>query len=156
MRQKEPDYNKKAIMSHLLGSVIIIFFSFLHFIIARRRFEAWIPVPTCSRSAALLKVCAVCMSRQSQILFLSDVGIFIVHVWCATQTRPQFNVPSKRCLTYPLYFKFCCASCFKLPQSILRCSDGTLNRGLVCVAHQTWTIKIPTSLRKRICDCRLI
>merc|ERR1712115_11391 len=37
-----------------------------------------------------------------------------------------------------------------------RRSDGTLNRGLVCVAHQTWTIKIPTSLRKRICDCRLI
>jgi len=30
--------------------------------------------------------------------------------------------------------------------------DGTLNRGLVCVAHQTWTIKILTSLRKRICD----
>ena len=96
MRQKEPDYNKKAIMSHLLGSVIIIFFSFLHFIIARRRFEAWIPVPTCSRSAALLKVCAVCMSRQSQILFLSDVGIFIVHAWCVTQTRPRFNVPSER------------------------------------------------------------
>ena len=37
-----------------------------------------------------------------------------------------------------------------------RRSDGTLNRGLVCVAHQTWTIKIPTSLRKRICDCRRI
>merc|ERR1711879_817356 len=37
-----------------------------------------------------------------------------------------------------------------------RRSDGTLNRGLVCVAHQTWTVKIPTSLRKRICDCRLI
>ena len=28
-----------------------------------------------------------------------------------------------------------------------RRSDGTLNRGLVCVAHQTWTIKIPTALR---------
>ena len=25
-----------------------------------------------------------------------------------------------------------------------RRSDGTLNRGLVCVAHQTWTVKIPT------------
>ena len=37
-----------------------------------------------------------------------------------------------------------------------RRSDGTLNRGLVYVAHQTWTVKIPTSLRKRICDCRLI
>merc|ERR1711954_324268 len=37
-----------------------------------------------------------------------------------------------------------------------RRSDGTLNRGLVSVAHQTWTIKISTSLRKRICDCRLI
>ena len=36
------------------------------------------------------------------------------------------------------------------------CSDGTLNRGLLCVAHQTWTVKIPTSLRKRICECRLI
>ena len=36
------------------------------------------------------------MSRQSQILFLSDVGVFIVHVWCATQTRPRFNVPSER------------------------------------------------------------
>ena len=30
------------------------------------------------------------------ILFLSDVGIFIVHAWCATQTRPRFNVPSER------------------------------------------------------------
>ena len=30
------------------------------------------------------------------ILFLSDVGIFIVHVWCATQTRPRFYVPSER------------------------------------------------------------
>ena len=38
----------------------------------------------------------ICMSRQSQILFLSDVGIFTVHVWCATQTRPRFNVPSER------------------------------------------------------------
>ena len=35
-------------------------------------------------------------------------------------------------------------------------SDGTLNRGLVCVAHQTWIIKIPTSLRKRIFDSQLI
>ena len=40
------------------------------------------------------------MSRQSQILFLSDVGIFIVHVWCATQTRPRFNVPSERRTQY--------------------------------------------------------
>ena len=38
----------------------------------------------------------ICMSRQSQILFLSDVGIFWVHVWCASQTRPRFNVPSER------------------------------------------------------------
>ena len=55
-------------------------------------------MPTCSPSAALLKVRAVCMSRQSQILFLSDVGIFIyiVHAWCVTQTRPRFNVPSER------------------------------------------------------------
>ena len=38
----------------------------------------------------------ICLSRQSQILFLSAVGIFTVHVWCATQTRPRFNVPSER------------------------------------------------------------
>ena len=30
------------------------------------------------------------------ILFLSAVGFFIVHVWCATQTRPRFYVPSER------------------------------------------------------------
>ena len=35
----------------------------------------------------------ICMSRQSQILFLSDVGIFLVHDCCATQTRPRFDVP---------------------------------------------------------------
>ena len=38
----------------------------------------------------------ICMSRQSQIRFLSDVGIFIVHAWCVAQTRPRFNVPSER------------------------------------------------------------
>ena len=38
----------------------------------------------------------ICMSRESQNLFLSDVRIFWVHVWCATQTRPRFNVPSER------------------------------------------------------------
>ena len=50
-------------------------------------------------------------------------------------------------------------SCFILALLNLvtpRRSDGTLNRDLVYVAHKTWTIKIPTSLRKRICDCRLI
>ena len=46
--------------------------------------------------------------------------------------------------------------CVLLNEVTPRRSDGTLNRGLVCVAHQAWTIKIPTSLRKRICDCRLI
>ena len=35
-------------------------------------------------------------------------------------------------------------------------SDGTLNRGLVCVAHLRWTIKIQTSTRKKMCDCRRI
>ena len=33
-----------------------------------------------------------------------------------------------------------------------------INRGPVCVRthiYQAWTIKIPTSLRKRICECRL-
>ena len=49
---------------------------------------------TCS--AHTCRCLQFCMSRQSQILFLSDVGIFIVHVWCATQTRPRFNVPSER------------------------------------------------------------
>ena len=53
-------------------------------------------VPTSSRNAALFKMFAVCISRQSQILFLSDVRIFIVHAWCVTQTRPRFNVPSER------------------------------------------------------------
>ena len=38
----------------------------------------------------------ICLSRQSQILFLSDVEIFIVHVWYATQSRPWFNVLSER------------------------------------------------------------
>ena len=38
----------------------------------------------------------ICINRQSQILFLGAVGIFIAHVWCATQTRPRFNVPSER------------------------------------------------------------
>ena len=46
--------------------------------------------------------------------------------------------------------------CVLLNEVTPRRSDGTLNRGLVCVTHQAWTIKIPTSLRKRICDCRLI
>ena len=46
--------------------------------------------------------------------------------------------------------------CVLLNVVMPRRSDGTLNRGLVCVAHQTWTVKIPTALRKRICDCRLI
>ena len=45
--------------------------------------------------------------------------------------------------------------CVLLNVVMPRRSDGTLNRGLVCVAHQTWTVKIPTALRKRICDCRL-
>ena len=44
-------------------------------------FDVWIPVPTCSPIGALIIFfsfsCAhICMSRQSQILFLSDVGIF--------------------------------------------------------------------------------
>ena len=80
----------------LLSSLIIFLFFYMLYCSLSEEFEAWIPVPTSSRSAALLKVFAVCMSRQSQILFLSDVGIFIVHVWCATQTRPRFNVPSER------------------------------------------------------------
>lgn len=78
-----------------------VFFFFIFIFILQgslsAEFEACrIPVPTSSRSAALLKVCAVCMTRQSQILFLSDVGIFIVHDWRVTQTRPRFNVPSER------------------------------------------------------------
>ena len=40
--------------------------------------------------------------------------------------------------------------CVLLNEVTPRRSDGTLNRGLVCVTHQAWTIKIPTSLRKRI------
>ena len=39
------------------------------------------------------------MHRQSHIIFLSDVGIFIthiVHVWFATETRPRFYIPSDR------------------------------------------------------------
>ena len=35
-------------------------------------------------------------------------------------------------------------------------SDWTLNQCLVCVAHQTWTLNIPTSLKKRVCGCRRI
>ena len=38
-------------------------------------------------------------------------------------------------------------------------SDGSINRVLVCVRmhfHHAWTLKIPTSLRKIICECRLI
>ena len=63
----------------------------------------WIPVPTRSSSGALIIFFSfsclqgICMSRQSQILFLSDVGIFIVYVWCATQTRPRSNVQFERC-----------------------------------------------------------
>ena len=34
--------------------------------------------------------------------------------------------------------------CVLLNVVMPRRSDGTLNRGLVCVAHQTWTVKIPT------------
>merc|ERR1711963_873141 len=49
---------------------------------------------TVSRSSRCLQ--GICMSRQSQILFLSAVGFFIVHVWCAAQTRPRFYVPSER------------------------------------------------------------
>ena len=37
-----------------------------------------------------------------------------------------------------------------------RHSDGTLDPGLVSVVHRTWTLKIPTSLRKRVCNCKLI
>ena len=45
-------------------------------------FDVWIPVPTRSSSGALIIFFSfsclqgICMSRQSQILFLSDVGIF--------------------------------------------------------------------------------
>ena len=70
-----------------------------NFIAPCGEFDVWIPVPTCSPSGALIiffSCLHFCMSRQSQILFLSDVVIFIVHVWCATQTRPRFNVPSER------------------------------------------------------------
>ena len=51
----------------------------------------------------------ICLSRQSQILFLSDIGIFIVHVWWATQTRPRFNVPSEddRTIFQPLFYSCC-------------------------------------------------
>ena len=57
----------------------------------------WIPLPTICVSEPLLRCLqGICMSLQLQILFLSDVGIFIVHAWCATQTRPQFNIQRRK------------------------------------------------------------
>ena len=48
---------------------ILLFLFLIFFTIAQRRFKASIPVPICSRSAALLKMCTICISQQTQILF---------------------------------------------------------------------------------------
>ena len=75
------------------------------------------------------------------------------HIHTQKQTNEQNTQPNTHTNTH----KHTHAHTYKHTHTYcVRRSDGTLNRGLVCVAHQTWTIKIPTSLRKRIYDCRLI
>ena len=86
-----------------VSSILIFFFLHFAYFIAplensreNSRRGSRCPLAATHYGALLRCLQGICMSRQSQIRFLSDVGIFIVHAWCVTQTRPRFNVPSER------------------------------------------------------------